>query len=426
MGLFFLQTTKTNMTNTHNLQREIQINRADLDRILDHSLNPELMSRGKEAVLWNKYSLMNIVNSKLSAGSLNQEKIIDKFSWYNNWRKENSKLNFKYDELWEKVKNKDLIKDVISEKKDLNSSNIIDYIQFLQTNKETILSELKLTTSLAKNKPLGDAGDISINELINKGLDTLDTPLVQMIRENVDVSVAGSLVSSMIIYKTIVNLYMKSAFNSSSILESIKGANSTRSKEVALFMIIGAPLIVGSIMSINAVTSGGAKKVIVNIVGNNELEVTSSVSSSSSLFLFLFLNKLPSWLKVLLKYLALYLIILIIVKVIGYNSNIIREIHSQFNVYLVYFLKLFCILNFLVVIYYILKLYILIMFTKNKEFVNPEDYQKLIKIELIELKEIAIKLSPLEQANISKFYFKLILLYSSISLFGLTMMVLIQ
>jgi len=195
-----------------------------------------------------------------------------------------------------------------------------------------------------------------------------------MIRENVDVSVAGSLVSSMIIYKTIVNLYMKSAFNSSSILESIKGANSTRSKEVALFMIIGAPLIVGSIMSINAVTSGGAKKVIVNIVGNNELEVTSSVSSSSSLFLFL--NKLPSWLKVLLKYLALYLIILIIVKVIGYNSNIIREIHSQFNVYLVYFLKLFCILNFLVVIYYILKLYILIMFTKNKEFVNPEDYQK--------------------------------------------------
>jgi len=91
------------MTNTKNLQREIQINWADLDRILDHSLNPELMSRGKEAVLWNKDLLMNIVNSKLSAGSLNQEKIIDKFSWYNNWRKENSKLNFKYDELWEKV-----------------------------------------------------------------------------------------------------------------------------------------------------------------------------------------------------------------------------------------------------------------------------------------------------------------------------------
>jgi len=54
-------------------------------------------------------------------------------------------------------------KEVINETKDLNSSNIIDYNQFLQTNKETILSELKLTTPLAKNKPLGDAGDISIN-----------------------------------------------------------------------------------------------------------------------------------------------------------------------------------------------------------------------------------------------------------------------
>jgi hypothetical protein len=102
------------MRNTNNLPtsggRETLITREDLDRMLELSFNPELMSRGKEAVLWNKDSFpcfgvatqgqrMNIVNSKLSAGSLNPEKIIDKFSWYNNWRKENSKLNFKYDEL---------------------------------------------------------------------------------------------------------------------------------------------------------------------------------------------------------------------------------------------------------------------------------------------------------------------------------------
>jgi hypothetical protein len=40
-----------------------------------------------------------------------------------------------------------------------------------------------------------------------------------MIKENVDVSVAGSLLSSMILYKTIVNLYTKSAYNRSNILE---------------------------------------------------------------------------------------------------------------------------------------------------------------------------------------------------------------
>jgi len=51
------------MTNTNNLYtsggRQIQISREDLDRILEQSLNPELMSRGKELVLWNKDSLMN-------------------------------------------------------------------------------------------------------------------------------------------------------------------------------------------------------------------------------------------------------------------------------------------------------------------------------------------------------------------------------
>jgi hypothetical protein len=84
-------------------------------------------------------------------------------------------------------------------------------------------------------------------------------------------------------------------------------------------MIIGAPAIVGSIMAINAVTSGGAKKVIINIGGNPELEgssspqVASSVSQEGISSSSLFLNKLPSplqaWLKVLLKYIALYFII---------------------------------------------------------------------------------------------------------------------
>jgi hypothetical protein len=103
-------------------------------------------------------------------------------------------------------------------------------------------------------------------------------------------------------------------------------------------------------------------KEVVNVLANNELEATSSVSKnelegtstvSGTNSLFLFLNKLPSWLKVILKYIALYFIGLFIVKVIGYNSNIITEISSQFSVYLGYYLNLFCILNFLVIIYFI-------------------------------------------------------------------------
>jgi hypothetical protein len=65
--------------------------------MLENSINPELLSKGKETVLWNKDSLMNLVNSKFS--SLNKETLEDKFAWYQNWRNENIKLNLKYDEL---------------------------------------------------------------------------------------------------------------------------------------------------------------------------------------------------------------------------------------------------------------------------------------------------------------------------------------
>jgi hypothetical protein len=155
-----------------------------------------------------------------------------------------------------------------------------------------------------------------------------------MIREHVDVKVAGSFLTSMILYKTIVNLYVKSAY-SKSLTEVLKSAPSTRGKEIALFMIVGAPFIAGLMLTTNKIIG---PKVIINLVSNNELEGSSSVSSSFSLFLLF--NKLPSWLKAILKYLASYCILLIIVKIIGYKSNIVLEIYSQFYFILGYFLKI--------------------------------------------------------------------------------------
>ena len=102
------QQTKKKMTNNNNnlhflshkcKSKETLLSREDLNKILEQSLNPDLLTEVKEAVLWNKDSFMNIIISNVSNGNLNQDKVIDKFSWYNNWRKENSKLNFKYDEI---------------------------------------------------------------------------------------------------------------------------------------------------------------------------------------------------------------------------------------------------------------------------------------------------------------------------------------
>jgi hypothetical protein len=61
-------------------------------------------------------------------------------------------------------------------------------------------------------------------------------------------------------------------------------------------------------------TIAGGTNVIARLVENTELEATSSGSSRSSFFLFL--NNLPSWLKVVLKYLAFSFIITFITNVI--------------------------------------------------------------------------------------------------------------
>jgi hypothetical protein len=132
------------------------------------------------------------------------------------------------------VKNKNIINDII---KNNNSNN---------SNKSTVFSELDKTKQklLELNKPLGKAGDITINELITKGLDVVDTPLVKLITENVEVSTIGYYLSSMLVYKSIVNLYLKSAYNKS-LPEALKHIPSTRAKEIAVFMVMGVPLVGG-------------------------------------------------------------------------------------------------------------------------------------------------------------------------------------
>jgi hypothetical protein len=58
------------------------------------------------------------------------------------------------------------------------------------------------------------------------------------------------------------------------------------------------------------------------------------------------------------------------------------------------------------------------MFALNKDFINPIAYPKFIKIELIEWKDIATNLTPIELTKFYKHYYFLIILYCSIVLLG--------
>lgn len=416
----------------------------------NNSVNPSLFAV-KETVLWNKDSLYNNIISHLAKAKEieknNPEKLNDLFSRYTAWRHKNVAMDTKCDEIWETVRKKPLINDVINEQKNITNSNIIEYNEILHANKETVILGLLLTKTLAATKPLGSAGVITINEIISKGLDVIDTPLVQMIRNNGEVSVIGGYISSMILYKSIVNLFASyigckfynlhhSAYNKTlpdslfCICDKMKSkcrTPSTRTKEIALFMLMGAPFVAGCMWSVehnlgtNTIANANNELEGIDSNSKTEIEGTSTIRRN---YLFLLLNKLPSWLKIILKYILYYFIGLFIIKVIGYNSNIIEEIYSQFDVYLGYYLKFFCILNFFVIIYFSWKLFVIVMYAHNKEYINPEAYPNFIKNELLESKTIAINLYLKNPGVVYKHYLRLIFLYSSIVLIGLIVIVL--
>jgi len=64
------------------------------------------------------------------------------------------------------------------------------------------------------------------------------------------------------------------------------------------------------------------------------------------------------------------------------------------------------------------------MFANNQEYINPEGYPKFIQNELLESKDIATNLYSVDPGKVYKHYLKLIFLYTSIVLFGLTAMIL--
>jgi hypothetical protein len=76
-----------------------------------------------------------------------------------------------------------------------------------------------------------------------------------MIRDNVDVTVVGGFISSMIFYKTIVNLYLKSVYNKN-LPDVLRNVPSTRAKEIALFMLVGAPFVAGWLWTVNKIIGG--------------------------------------------------------------------------------------------------------------------------------------------------------------------------
>jgi hypothetical protein len=79
--------------NNNTFNRDLEINRTELDILLERAIDPSLVSAGKETVVWNKDSVMNQVNEHLAKARANEqsnsEYITDWLSNYAIWRKKN-------------------------------------------------------------------------------------------------------------------------------------------------------------------------------------------------------------------------------------------------------------------------------------------------------------------------------------------------
>jgi len=169
--------------------------------------------------------------------------------------KKNVYWDMKCNDLWDKAKKPELVYDVVYDVLKENKLNLCNYTEFLDANKQTVISEFKQTNTklLVKIKPLVSARVISINELITKGLDVIDKPLVQRIRDNV--TVVGGFISSMIndqwsmiFYKFFIRLLLIYILNQY-IIKFYQMYLETylvrELKEIALFMLVGAPFVAG-------------------------------------------------------------------------------------------------------------------------------------------------------------------------------------
>ena len=213
------QNNNNNVTNNNTInnnrptiEREVVINRItreELDTILEHTINTTSMTEGKEVIPLDRNAVMNVINSQLGEvkQTFNQEKAQKFLDIWKNWQSKSEADFLKSQAIWDKMRIPPAIKDIINEKQSVLTNNkLYAYKDYIHANKETFIS--MIPKSLTQNKPLGSAGDITINELISKGLKVVDTPLVQMIKDNVNVSVVGGYLTSIILYKTVVKLYL--------------------------------------------------------------------------------------------------------------------------------------------------------------------------------------------------------------------------
>lgn len=268
--------------------------------------------------------------------------------------------NFFSDQKWNKFK------DSINNPSNKIIDSNIEFEDFLKTG--NIISKNKTEIKaliLEKNKPLGDLGEITLNEIVDKGIEVL-TPISDLYQKYpVELSGAFTSVSAFYMYKGVVKMYDKIAFKYSrdpkyTSIQELTEQRLMRSKEIRVFMLLGAPLIVGTLLAIKRYTIPTNININVNTVSDKVLDDNKDLVLTSGLFAF-FRNKIPFWLRQ---------VFIIIFSLICFDylteSSGTKNIILNNIIYVKIFFMIGTFTSFMVICYYILTIYLYIMFSEKK------------------------------------------------------------
>lgn len=212
--------------------------------------------------------------------------------------------------------------------------------------------------NLNTNKPLGLTGDITINELIVKMKDLK----WDMIYNNAKISIhALPIVTSFFTYGFVLKSYVKYVhnrpYNPHLVLLERKNQEILRNKQLALFIVIGAPL---TVMFMRTTAIELKNMINIDIGVNNTTEFdrennnsTAQAINNSFLLVLSKLNKkIPDWLKLFFK---LFFLGILVLKLLGFSiiSDVMVNIDILKNI--VYIICFFSISYQLLNLYFLYK-----------------------------------------------------------------------
>jgi hypothetical protein len=316
-----------------------------------------------------------------------------------NYNKNNPNSSFetdnldKSDEIIEEIKNEnyislfDIVKQVSHKIEGLGKyieesktplSEIIKNISSSELNDKvtTIINKVKDELSVQKEsiKPLGNYGEVSLNEVMNRLINNRYVPFKDAVEVAVNV---GGLIPVGLVYSGIVKLYLKKINPYSEIIKETNPkirmqALALRRKEMLLFMGAVAPIAAVTLVFFGKVSVGDLINITVHSSETNNL---TSELFSLGLMTRLIFKKLPNWFKYLFVLLTLIFV---------FKSNLYLYLLPYITIKSLKYFWLFLLLN--TIVYFSFNYIFLTILNQNKNFKIPKNLPRFIINQIESLK----------------------------------------